>query len=122
MREHIGIVVGIGKLGRTVEEFLGSPENRVGFPLDGLGNIERIGFAETGSDLEKVSFTISDITGFDLCIRNGNKAVEEVGRGIPFCISFSRKENIVQRFAEAFKDRSDYELSRRRRFLPFSQE
>ena len=52
MREHIGIVVGIGKFGRTVEEFLGSPENRVGFPLDGLGNIERIG--DQASDIAEI--------------------------------------------------------------------
>ena len=122
MREHIGIVVGVGKFGRTVEEFLGSPENRVGFPLDGLGNIERIGFAETGRNLQEVAFGLGNVFGRYLGIGNSNKAVEEVGRGIPFCISFSRKEYIVQRFAEAFKDRSDYELSRRRRFLPFSQE
>ena len=78
MREHIGIVVGVGKLGRTVEEFLGSPENRVGFPLDGLGNIERIGFAEPGRNLQEVAFGLGNVFGRYLGIGNSNKAVEEV--------------------------------------------
>ena len=94
----------------------------MGFPLDGLGNIERIGFAEPGRNLQEVAFGLGDVFGRYLGIGDGNKAVEEVGRGIPFRISFSRKENIVQRFAEAFKNRSDHEFCRRRRFLPFSQE